>query len=1043
MVEQLLRRKRYNIVVRDDSRVIVTVFSSPKDFDILSDLEKIVLELRKSSKKITISLDITRLKPTQLGSNARIELSRILRLPYDRIAISTKSQWTNLLVGLIFVTTSTSNKARVFSRLDIAEIWLDSNQPASVEKTQDWFMLAAILTIIGLATTSLFGWWFNIQPFIRPFPSTPAINPITALAIITIGLGLISLIYVKNILAQKVFGWLALAWVIVFLTPAEWHKIFFLHSKLMLAAHPQVSVISVLTVAIDGLFLIHFNVKRAQQKIFRTTFFLTALILSVIAFVNAYSLLYAQGAAENFSPTYTMAFYTSIGFLTLNLIFLAVFFYRTIPILHRSIASIVWLILPALIFTQIATYGAWAQARRSNDNETNNAGLALTEHITNAVNSSFGYYNNFEQGIVALFAASDQVTQKDFAIYTAFSKQSQKSNPQSQNFIAAFVSAVSDKDLPAYINQRVHDTSLNAQGNPSFHIISKSTAPIHYIVTYSTDESIVKTGTDLSANPLVAAAITKVTEAPVVPAPASVGNFVNAKSFAIFPVQSETSQTKGFMYYPIDYNKFFAAALSGIDLHNDQTHISFDDQSGKTIATINDSLPRKTPRQSYHQSINLAGSGVTIHVATTKDFSLNATQRHLPTIILLGGQFFSLVMVWIFIVFSQSKRRAVNLADAITRDLQNERNLATESKQRQETILFGIQDAVIALDNDKKITLFNPSAESLSGISNSEALNSKFDEIIQLDGRKKINLSGFIDAALAGHSAKLRRHTILINKKGKRIPVAGSAVPQRNLDGDIVGAIVALRDTSVEEELDRQKTEFVSLASHQLRTPLSAIGWYSEMLLNGDAGKLTVNQTKFLKEISTSNSRMVDLVNMLLDVSRIESGKLAYKAQSISITKVLSSAEKELASAIKEKDLLYVHAIEPNIKPLFVDPKLLQMIIQNLISNAVKYTPEAGSVKLTLREAKSEDLAAAGLRRTSKKYILLSVADTGYGIPKEQQNKVFEKLFRANNTRVLDVQGTGLGLYIVKSVVETMGGHIWFTSIETLGTTFNVLLPYQ
>jgi len=234
---------------------------------------------------------------------------------------------------------------------------------------------------------------------------------------------------------------------------------------------------------------------------------------------------------------------------------------------------------------------------------------------------------------------------------------------------------------------------------------------------------------------------------------------------------------------------------------------------------------------------------------------------------------------------------------------------------------------------------------------------------------------------------------------------------------------------------------FTGNASHQLRTPLSAINWYGEMLLNGDAGKLTKTQHEYITEIFEGNQRMVELVNSLLDVSRLEVGKLASAPAPTDVAGLVSDLEKELAVSVKEKGLKLKNETAA-LPPVFADPKQLRMIVQNLLSNAVKYTPGKGTVTVTLRKASSADLAAAQLIHAARPHWFFSVQDTGYGIPKEQQPKIFGKLFRADNVRALDVEGTGLGLAIVKEIVEAMGGKVWFESIEGAGTTFYVVAPF-
>lgn len=228
--------------------------------------------------------------------------------------------------------------------------------------------------------------------------------------------------------------------------------------------------------------------------------------------------------------------------------------------------------------------------------------------------------------------------------------------------------------------------------------------------------------------------------------------------------------------------------------------------------------------------------------------------------------------------------------------------------------------------------------------------------------------------------------------------------------------------------VDKAKTEFVSLASHQLRTPLSAINWYTEMLLAGDAGKITDDQRGFLDQIAQSNKRMVALVSSLLNVSRIDLGTFAVDPVPTNFTQVADSVLSELAPQIGEKKLIINKNYDPQLPLIPADPKLLRIILQNLLSNAVKYTAE-GSITLTIKQLVKEQR------------VLMSVADTGFGIPAEAQAKIFSKLYRADNARARDADGNGLGLYIVKSIVEQSDGKVWFVSKENQGTTFYVTLP--
>lgn len=232
------------------------------------------------------------------------------------------------------------------------------------------------------------------------------------------------------------------------------------------------------------------------------------------------------------------------------------------------------------------------------------------------------------------------------------------------------------------------------------------------------------------------------------------------------------------------------------------------------------------------------------------------------------------------------------------------------------------------------------------------------------------------------------------------------------------------------QAIDKAKTEFVLLASHQLRTPLSTVSWYTEMLLAGDAGKLNAEQKKYLDEIYAGNRKMAELVNALLNVARMELGTLVTESEPTDVARLVQSVADEQRPQIDEKKIKLSLFFEKNIPLLQADQKLLRIVVQNLLSNAVKYTPRNGKIHLSLSSY-------------DKRSVLLKICDNGCGIPKNQQGKIFTELFRADNVRERGTDGTGLGLYITKSITELSGGKIWFESAENKGSVFYVILPLE
>lgn len=228
------------------------------------------------------------------------------------------------------------------------------------------------------------------------------------------------------------------------------------------------------------------------------------------------------------------------------------------------------------------------------------------------------------------------------------------------------------------------------------------------------------------------------------------------------------------------------------------------------------------------------------------------------------------------------------------------------------------------------------------------------------------------------------------------------------------------------KELDRAKTEFVGLASHQLRTPLTAVSWYAEMLLGKDFGELNEKQVDYLREIYAGNRRMIDLVDDLLNTSRIDMGTLEAKFVSVDPVAVMKNTLNEFLPQISQKKISIEEKYAQKLPQIKADPDHLGIVFQNLVSNAVKYSPPKGKIAIEMKRQNA--------------HILVKIADNGWGIPAAQQKKIFTKLFRADNVRKRDTEGTGLGLYIARAIVRKSGGKIWFESKEGKGTTFFITL---
>lgn len=229
-------------------------------------------------------------------------------------------------------------------------------------------------------------------------------------------------------------------------------------------------------------------------------------------------------------------------------------------------------------------------------------------------------------------------------------------------------------------------------------------------------------------------------------------------------------------------------------------------------------------------------------------------------------------------------------------------------------------------------------------------------------------------------------------------------------------------------ELDAVKSGFITVVAHQLRTPLSGVKWTLNLLLKGDLGPLSDEQRDFLLKAYESNDRMISLVTDMLGADRVESGSLSYSFSTISFWDVAQKVLLEIAPLANTRKLsLRLDSGIEHLPNVYADPERVRAVLQNLLENSLKYSLPPGEVVIS--------------GRTDGDFIRIGVTDNGIGIPQAEQKNVFERFFRAGNALKLETEGTGLGLFIAKSIVRRHGGRIWFESSENRGATFFFTLP--
>jgi len=354
----------------------------------------------------------------------------------------------------------------------------------------------------------------------------------------------------------------------------------------------------------------------------------------------------------------------------------------------------------------------------------------------------------------------------------------------------------------------------------------------------------------------------------------------------------------------------------------------------------------------------------------------------------------------------------------ILEDVEEARARAVEERNKTLAIITNFTDGLLFFNKEKKLSLVNPTAESFFEVRATEIIGTSFLKLAEYPlFSPLINLLAKEGKGLFRRELKIEENLVL---EVSTVPVVRG---KENL-----GSLIILHDITREKGIERMKSEFVSLAAHQLRTPLSAIKWTLKMILEGDLGKINKDQRDYLEKSYVSNERMIHLINDLLNVSRIEEGRYLYKPVLISLERLVKEVIDSLKTRADAKNIKLIFKKPDKQAPkIRADEEKMKLAISNLVENSLRYTSSRGQV-------------VASLSHKGKR-VELSVKDNGIGIPKDQQKRVFSKFFRAANAMKKETEGSGLGLFITKNIIETHKGKVWFESEEGKGTTFYLSLP--
>jgi two-component system phosphate regulon sensor histidine kinase PhoR len=370
-------------------------------------------------------------------------------------------------------------------------------------------------------------------------------------------------------------------------------------------------------------------------------------------------------------------------------------------------------------------------------------------------------------------------------------------------------------------------------------------------------------------------------------------------------------------------------------------------------------------------------------------------------------------------------RVVVSKAVRMTRTLQD---IATE-KTRLKTIVNYLAGGVLVTDKRKNIILYNPALVRMLGYEG-DSLDDQPLSALTTDEK----LTGIIDGILELNPGEFKVLSAEImpreGEKGQsdQLYLRAQAVPFQNRSGEILGSVAILDDITHLKKLDEMKSAFVSMVSHEIRSPLSTILTQIHVLTDGLAGKVSAKQADILGKISRKVQGLVELSNELLSLSRIEAGLILQDKEQVQLMDILENLVGFMQTKAEKKNIS-LNFKKANLPLINADAKSMETVFDNLITNAITYTPEGGKVNVT--------------GAVKGDFLEIKVSDTGYGIASDELPRVFERFYRVQTDKTRHIIGTGLGLPIVKSIVEAHNGSVRVESKEGVGSTFYVRIPLQ
>lgn len=994
--------------------------------NLAKEIDQLAKKIQQDGEKPVALIDASAIHFRDVDSAVRRQSRQLLsETSVQNWAIYGKAR-IGMLVDYIGRASGATSKMHYFSDKTQALAWLRGEIMPHQPHSSVAFIIG--LTLLGIGLTSLAGWHFGNQTLTSILPNLRPINPVAAGGLVALGIAFFC--YWLNALKPLRFlGFIGIGLGIVALLPLPIDHILYPNAVQSAGSHTVLADSAALCFILSGILGLLAN---RNGKWVQPAEYICAALMGFIALFNIYGQLYTVDFIYGINTTFVMAFNLAIAFFITSIgMTILVLLRRSSTALQRVTRS-GWVIIVVLVLIQAATYASWSQAKERNADESRHAFSVRTTEINDQVNTRLQAYVSALHGFRGLFIASSNVTQGDFeAYYKALNLKQTYPGVRAM----AFIAAVPTEQLPAFVAARRADTSLYPGGNPEFKITQQSHQPLHFISTYAADTPNTSfAGRDLTSIPGRSAIYNAALQSSGYHSSGSITFSASATQpaargfFIATPVRTaNNSQPIGVVTANFSYKDFFAAVLRNAG--NDRLAITIKEiGTGETIYASG-----KQPNGSglHDQKINVRfaeNQWWQIDVKAPANFGITTGQSRIPNSVLFFGNLFTLLLAGLFIQQLRARSQALALADAVTEDLQIERDTIAALHSKDEAMLAGLGEGLIVVDPKGTIEITNYAAAQLLGFTEDELKGKNVIEALRvLDDKGEL-----IPPAQRPFEKVLKSRKVIstrltyIRKDYSQLPVKVTVSPII-LRNELIGAIEVFSDITKEKQLERMKDEFLSVASHELRTPMGAIRANLSMILGGDYGPVNKDLVEPLTDMKASTIRLVELVNDLLNVARIEAGRMRFTLSEFNINDIAKSVATELSPLGKEKGVEVKFTTKKGLLAVQADTDKVTQILTNLVGNSLKFT-DTGSI--TISTAIQDD------------HVEICVTDTGIGITPEDQKKLFGKFNQITSAQAGKPAGTGLGLYISREMARHMGGDMWIKQAAYgKGSTFAFTIP--